>query len=84
METETKVVERDGSKVVEVRLGTTLSREDEVWFLRYLTKAEGVAYMEHRKDTMRLAGYGVWEYAWDNFRFWLGVSIYSSYEKEEG
>lgn len=44
----------------------------------------GVAYMEYDTKTRRLAGYGVWEYAWENFRFWLEVAIYDSFEREGG
>jgi len=70
-----KLEERAGSKMVCVRFDGPLTPEDERWFLEYLHKSSGVAYMEMDKDTRRLMGYGVWEPWWEQFRFWLGVSM---------
>jgi hypothetical protein len=82
MEATTRIVEKDGSRLVEVRLSAPLyDPETERWFMEYLHKASGVAYMEFDEAKRRLVGYGVWEPWWEQFRFWLEVSIYDGLEK---
>ena len=74
----TKIVERQGSKVVDVMLAAPLSPEMERFLGEYLMRAEGVAYLTYHEEKMHLAGYGIFERYWEQFRFWLGVAIYDS------
>lgn len=74
------ITEEQVGKMVRVRLGSMLDHNTERWFSEFLMKASGVAYLEYDTQTMRLAGYGVWEPYWENFRFWLEVGLMSDPE----
>jgi hypothetical protein len=72
--TTTKVVDRQGGRCVEVRLGP-MEPEFERWLMANLMSSKlGVAYVEVHKDTRKLTGYGVWEPWWENFLFWMSVA----------
>jgi hypothetical protein len=66
--------------VVRVLLNTELDHETERWFAEYLYKKSTAVIVDQK--TMRLRGYEVPEREWEQFRFWLGVSLSSDPDEE--
>jgi hypothetical protein len=69
LETKSKIVNRE----VQVELGRNLEPSVECWFLEYLNKY--ASYITVNTVTRRLIGYGIPLSEWENFRFWLGISL---------